>query len=244
MKPKFLIPFLVIYCLFLGFEVYAEHINTVYQQFGLLSMMQPSLLPLLIIYLIYNAKGQFSGFTIWVLVGLIFDWLSDIVLTIYKDAFNIPSVMGYFAGHICYTIAFGWSIKKSGYKVSLLNRFIFSLPPIFYIINYYLFIYHYMSNHMVQNSYIIPISLYALSILAMSTSALWRMGTTTDASYWCITSGALFYMLSDSITGYNYFVEPITYKYLISMTAYGLALLLFVIGAIIHKPQIRVGAYG
>jgi uncharacterized membrane protein YhhN len=225
--------------LVLALEIYAEHRYFVTKDFTFLSIMQPMLVPGLILYLIYNCKGKFNSLSMGVLAGLSFDWVSDIILTLYRDEFNLPSVLGYFAGHVCYAIAFAFSIKKSGYKVSLLNRFIFSLPPIFYIVVYYFFIYNYMSTHDVKSSYIIPVTLYAASILTMSTTALWRMGTTNDASYWCITSGALFYMLSDSITSYNHFVEPIELKYVATMFTYGIALFLFALGAIIHKPTIQ-----
>ena len=199
--------------------------------------MQPLLVPGLIIYLIYNCKGKFNGLSMGVLAGLSFDWISDILLTIYYDAFNLPSMMGYFAGLACYSIAFAFSIKKTGYKVSFMNRFIFSLAPIFYICIYYFFIHYYMSNHEVNNMYVVPATLYAVSVLAMSTTALWRMGTTADSSYWCIAAGALLYMLSDSLTGYNYFVKVVQYKYIATMFTYGIALLLFVIGTILHRPN-------
>ena len=237
MRPKLLIPFVCIYLLILATEVYAEHHYVVTKNFGFLSIMQPLLLPGLILYLIYNCRGRFDGLIWGVMAGLLFDWIADVVLTFYRDTFNLPSVFGYFGGHVCYAIAFASSTQKSGYKVSLLNRFIFSLPPIFYIIVYYLFLYNYMSTHEVKSTYIIPIGLYSLSIMSMASTALWRMGTTTNASYWCITTGALFYMLSDSFTGYDHFVHPIPYKYVVNMTTYGISLLLFTIGTIIHKPQ-------
>lgn len=183
-----------------------------------------------------HIKGRKDGLMIGILVGLFFDWVADIVLTYYRDAFNLPSMMGYFAGHVCYAVAFSVRIKKSGYKVSLLNRIVYSLPPLFYIIIYYFFIYDYISTHEVSNYYLVPTSLYVLSIMAMATTALWRMGTTSELSYWCITSGALFYMLSDSITGYNHFVQKIEFRYVATMFTYGLSLFLFTLGAITHKP--------
>lgn len=240
MKPKLLVPFCILYILLLALEIYAEHDHAITKDFTLLAIMQPLVVPGLIVYLIYNCKGHFTSLSMGVLAGLAFDWIADIVLTLYRDTFNIPCMLGYFAGHVCYAIAFSMSIKKSGYKVSLINRFIFSLPPIFYIVVYYFFIYNYMSTHEVKSMYIIPTTLYAVSILAMSTTALWRMGTTNDASYWCITSGALFYMLSDSISGYDHFVEPIQLRYVASMFSYGVALLLFTLGAIVHQPSKKI----
>jgi uncharacterized membrane protein YhhN len=229
---------LVIYLLVLTTEILAEHTYAVTKDFTFLAIMQPILVPVLIGYLIYACRGRFDALSMGVLAGLCFDWIGDVILTIHKDTFNLPGMFGYFAGHVCYAIAFGVSIVKSGYKVSIMNRFVFSLPPIFYIIIYYIFIYNYISTHQVNNMYIIPVALYALSIMAMATSALWRMGTTTDVSFWCVSSGALFYMLSDSITGYNHFVEPISYRYVATMGTYGISLLLFTVGAILHQAPV------
>jgi len=240
LKPKLLVLFSIFFILILALEIYAEHNHVITKDFTFLAIMQPLVVPGLIAYLIYNCKGRFTSLSVGVLAGLSFDWIADVVLTLHKDVFNIPCMLGYFAGHVCYAIAFAFSTNKSGYKVSLINRFIFSLPPIFYIVVYYFFIYNYMSTHDVKSIYIIPTLLYAVSILAMSTTALWRMGTTTDASYWCITSGALFYMLSDSITGYDHFVHPVQLKYVASMFFYGIALLLFTMGAIVHQPSKKI----
>jgi uncharacterized membrane protein YhhN len=239
LKPKHLTLLCIVYLLVLVIEIFAEYHHEVTKDFTFLAIMQPLVVPSLIIYMIYSCRGRFNNLTMGVLAGLSFDWVSDIVLTLYRDAFNIPSILGYFAGHVCYSIAFASSIKKKGYKVSFMNRFIFSLPPIFYIVVYYVFIYNYMTTHAVNVSYLVPVTLYAASILTMATTALWRMGTTMEASYWCISAGALFYMLSDSITGYDHFVAPIHLNYVASMFTYGVSLLLFTIGAIIHKPAVQ-----
>jgi uncharacterized membrane protein YhhN len=175
----------------------------------------------------------------WLLAALCLDWISDIILTCYRDQFNLPCMIGYFTANICYGLAFVTSVREGGYKVSLLNRFIFCLPPVFYVVVYYLFIFNYVSTHEVKSFYIVPITLYAGSILFMSTTALWRMGTTSELSYWCITTGALFYMLSDSITGYDHFVKPVYMKYLANMFTYALSLLLFVMGTILHQSPPR-----
>lgn len=198
--------------------------------------MQPTLLISLIAYFVYNMKGKFNRMAWWLLAGLCIDCCSDIILTFYKDEFNLPSMLGYFAGHICFGMAFITSTNQSGYKVSLINRFIFSLPPIFYILVYYLFIFNYINTHEVKSYYIIPTTLYSFSIIFMATTALWRMGTTNESSYWCIASGALLYMLSDSVTGYDHFIAKIDMRYLASMFTYGASLFLFAIGTILHRP--------
>lgn len=236
MKPKYFIPFTIFFIVLLGLEIGAEHHFAVTGNFTFLGILQPLLIFTLIVYLLLHIRDHKNGLMLGVLAGLGFDWVSDVILTLYKDAFNLPSMMGYFAGHVCYAFAFGISIHKSGYKVSFINRIMYSLPPLFYIVIYYLFIYDYISTHEVKNYYIIPTSLYVLSIMAMATTALWRMGTTNESSYWCITTGALFYMLSDSITGYDHFVQKIDYRYVATMFTYGISLMLFTFGAILHRP--------
>jgi uncharacterized membrane protein YhhN len=237
LKPKSILFFSIFYFIILGIEIFAEHQYKITGDFTFLAIMQPLVVPGLIAYLVYNCRGKFNSLTMGVLVALCFDWVSDVVLTIYKDAFNLPCMFGYFAGHVCYAIAFTSGNKKNGYKVSLISRIFFVLPPLFYVVVYYFFLYDYVSTHEVKNIYILPIALYSLSILAMATSALWRMGTTSDTSFWCITAGALFYLLSDSVSGYDHFVAPVPLRYLASMFAYGAALLLFTIGSILHRPS-------
>lgn len=235
MKPKFLIPFILFFLAVLGLEIYAEHLHVVTKDFTLLAIMQPLLLPGLILYLLFHFKGKMNIMSGGVLAGLCFDWVGDIILTAYHDAFNMPSMFAYFAGHVCYAIAFGFIAAKSDRKLSFINRLFLAMPAMFYIGVFYFFLSSYMSTHHLNRVYLIPAGLYTVSIMFMAISALWRMGTTSVVSYWTVTAGALFYMLSDTITGYNHFVEAIPYKYVATMGTYGIALLLFTIGTIMHS---------
>ena len=238
MKPKRLILFSILYFILLAFELYAEYHFFTHKDFRYLRIFQPVLVPALISYLVFNTKIVVFNFPFWILLGLIFDWLADLILTFYQDAFNIPSMLGYFLGLICFATGFVKSIGKNGYNATFLNRFIFSLPPLFYLVVYYFFVQHYMSHNSAQYMYILPAAFYSIAILAMSSTALWRIGSATDSSYWMIVAGGFFYLVSDSITGYDHFVEPVKLRYLLTMSSYGIALYFIMLGTILHRPHL------
>jgi uncharacterized membrane protein YhhN len=83
----------------------------------------------------------------------------------------------------------------------------------------------------------IPVMLYALVITLMAMFALFRYGFTSQKSFVLIFSGALFFMLSDSLLAINKFMEPFTLASLAIMTTYILAQYLIVEGAIAHEKQ-------
>jgi uncharacterized membrane protein YhhN len=83
----------------------------------------------------------------------------------------------------------------------------------------------------------IPVMVYAAVITAMVLVALFRYGRTTSKSFWLIFSGAVFFMISDSVLAINKFLVPVENAGLYIMSTYIAAQFLIVEGILKHPPR-------
>ena len=79
----------------------------------------------------------------------------------------------------------------------------------------------------------IPVMLYALVLMLMVVSAILRLDRTNTASFWMVLSGALLFMVSDSVLAINKFLNPVPHASLWIMVTYSTALYFIVEG--IHR---------
>ncbi len=85
----------------------------------------------------------------------------------------------------------------------------------------------------------IPVMLYALVLVLMVLSALGRLGRTENASFWMVFSGAVFFMVSDSLLAINKFLHPINGGGFWIMLTYIGAQYLIITGLIKHATAQR-----
>jgi uncharacterized membrane protein YhhN len=81
----------------------------------------------------------------------------------------------------------------------------------------------------------IPVLLYAITIVIMVLSALFRFGRTQSISFWMVFIGAVLFMISDSLIAINRFVTAISSAHLLIMITYITAQVLIVEGLLRHK---------
>ena len=83
----------------------------------------------------------------------------------------------------------------------------------------------------------VPVMLYSLVLTLMVVSAILRLGRTNAASFWMVFSGALLFMVSDSLIAINKFLNPVANASLWIMVTYCAAQLLIVEGIRRHANQ-------
>jgi uncharacterized membrane protein YhhN len=83
----------------------------------------------------------------------------------------------------------------------------------------------------------IPVILYAIVIVIMVLTALFRYGRTNAKSYWMVFIGAVLFMISDSTIAINKFLSPVRGAEFIVMSTYIAAQVLIVDGLIRHHSK-------
>ncbi len=80
----------------------------------------------------------------------------------------------------------------------------------------------------------IPAVVYTLALELMVLQSIFRLGRTSTASFWLVFTGAIFFLLSDSLLAINRFYQPVFYAGVWIMLTYMVALYLIVKGVLAH----------
>lgn len=174
---------------------------------------KPLLVLMLIVSLIMVRKEVARPWFVPWMGALVFSWLGDVLL-MFADSFFIPGLVAFLLAHVCYILMFvkfrpTEPLKKKVFLISLLMTLI-------YFISFYRII-------LVETgSLFLAVLIYAIIILTMWLVAAHRSLRIHRINYWLL-SGAVLFVLSDSILGYNNFVESHPLYDGMVMLSYGIA---------------------
>lgn len=185
---------------------------------------KPLLLPVLII-LLASATGAVRGKKI-MLVALFFSWMGDVLLMFESRhaLFFIFGLVCFLTTHILYIIYF---LSISSENISLLKKYplLIALVAAYGVSLVWLLFPHLAGLK-------IPVMVYAAVICTMLLCSLHifhKVNSTANIHY---VSGALFFVLSDSLLAVNKFYQPLAYAGVFIMLTYCLAQYLIVRGFI------------
>ncbi|MEO5501021.1 MAG: lysoplasmalogenase [Ginsengibacter sp.] len=183
------------------------------------------LLPLIII--LFSFKGTFQRSVL--LGALFFSWVGDILLLFVETSpgFFIGGLASFLVAHIFYCILFASEMKLAKAKKYFSARVLIAI--LIYLVGFLSFLFPYLG------ALKIPVFIYAFVISMMLYMALLL------AKYWTLpvtaflVSGALSFVISDSLLAINKFYHPIPYSGFWIMLTYLYAQLALVYGWILQK---------
>lgn len=133
----------------------------------------------------------------WVLAGLCLSLLGDVLLMLPQELF-VPGLVAFLLAHVCYVIAFapgsgGWTLLPAMLLMAVIgggNLYALwpSLPA---------------SMQLPVSAYVLVISMMAVLALSAAFHKRARVGA------WLAASGALLFVLSDSLLAWNRFAGPL-----------------------------------
>jgi uncharacterized membrane protein YhhN len=238
-KIKALIPILVLFSGITAIEIWGEELYRSNGDTTLLFLSKPLLMPLLMTLLWINTRLRNKSEKL-IFIGLLFGWIGDIVLMFNSEDLFVFGLASFLIGHILYIAAFIHHIRKSSHKLSAINKIGLSLLPLFYLIVLYTYLFPHITGNEKNQPFLIPVTVYAITIVTMSLFALWRIGSSNKISVAFIILGAFVFMISDSLIALNKFVAPFQHADLFIMFTYCLAQLCITIGIIQHSRKAAV----
>lgn len=183
---------------------------------------KPAILTALIIFFIKQSTALSKNIRNLTLLALLFSLLGDILLMFVKWS------PGYFMfGLVAFLIAHLFYIG-----VFLKQRDTHKKPYLFILI---LMVYAFGLFYILKDGLadmLIPVIIYMLVILSMTTSAFLRTSQTGKLSYDFVFLGAVFFMISDSLLAINKFHTAIPFSNVSIMLTYALAQYLIVFGVL------------
>lgn len=188
------------------------------------------LMPALVLMLFFSQSDRNTNLFMSMVAALFFSWLGDIFL-IYQtvtDSFFLLGLGSFLFAHICYIISFRMArmeplgILKFRYQVLVMVILLLYITVLLMKIGFGL------------GSYLIPVIIYAVAISTMLFLSFIRLKSTTGRSFILVFTGAILFVLSDSLIAINKFATPIVSAGVWIMLTYGAAQYLIIRGLIHH----------
>lgn len=192
---------------------------------------KPLLMIFLMVYYLSSRKGKITHLSKLMIGALIFSWFGDVLLMVQGqvEGVFIFGLAAFLVAHVFYI--FSYNLAKYKEPGELNKSFVRTRIAFLLFIGgaliYMLFPF--------LTDLLIPVIVYTAVIVTMGIFALLRRGWTIDKSFIMVYSGALLFIMSDSIIAINKFMSPIVQASLLIMATYIVAQFLIVKGILIHE---------
>lgn len=172
--------------------------------------------------------------------ALFFCWAGDVLL-LFVERNEVFFMMGLFAfliGHLLYILAYRTHQSGDPEKGLLTTQKIrYSFPIILAGTGLIVILFPTLGDLK------LPVLVYAIVLIVMTMTALFRYGRTNTDSFWLVFVGAVLFMVSDSILAMNRFYSPIPFGEFLIMLTYSAAQFLIVKGIIRHRVNKKAENY-
>lgn len=196
-----------------------------FHEFRLLT--KPLVVISLMIYFGINGKHLPPKIYAFTVLAMCFSLVGDVLLLFdeRKPKFFLFGLMAFMLAHLSYTFVF---LRQRNTRFSRESWFVLTVLIIYIIVLFFM-----IKNNL--DGLIIPVVIYIIAILAMAISSQNRMGKVSNQSYILVLSGALIYILSDSIFAIDRFYHPILWAQLWVMGTYATSQYLIINGLLSNK---------
>lgn len=180
------------------------------------------LMPLLAAYFLYSVRE--CSITKWIIAALLFSWIGDVLLQFEKadPLFFLLGLSSFLLAHVFYIFFF----HQIRVKEQMASRWWLIIP----VAAYYVGLIFLLSPHLGDMK--LPVRVYGIVISLMLLLALHCLFMKDRITGRVLVTGALLFVISDSVLAINKFYSPFYGASIIVMLTYGLAQLLLVIGAV------------
>lgn len=162
-------------------------------------------------------------------VAIVFSLAGDVLLM--KEEYFVLGLVAFLLSHLFYIFAYRQFVnEESDNALNGLQRVRLAFPIILAGSGLVVILFPVLGDLK------IPVMIYAAVLAFMVISALFRFGRTNTASFWMVFTGAVLFMISDSILAINKFLTPISSSGLLIMSTY-IAAQFFIIQGLLKHPQ-------
>jgi uncharacterized membrane protein YhhN len=194
---------------------------------------KPLIVVSLLVYYFYDVTREDRSPTF--ILALIACLCGDVFLM--SPEYFIPGLISFLTGHVLYIFAYRQHQTEDDVdSLRGLQRVRLAFPIVLAGTGLVVILYPVLGNMQ------IPVMIYAAVITVMALTALFRYGRTSSKSFWLVFTGAVLFMMSDSILAFNKFLAPVNNSGLLIMTTYMAAQFLIVEGILKHPPHGEVKA--
>ena len=185
---------------------------------------KPLLMPLLLLGFFLRSTKRNSTAFYFIVAALVLSWAGDVLLQM-KGMF-IPGLISFLLAHIFYIVYF---IRSNPGKKGLLQyQPLIGIPVLLYILLFLWLIFPYL------DALKIPVTVYGITIGTMLLASINMRRKTNDVAATYFITGALLFVVSDSLLAVNLFAYSSILLSLFVMLTYASAQYLIVKGALLN----------
>jgi uncharacterized membrane protein YhhN len=192
---------------------------------------KPLLMITLLVHYLASRKNKPTLLTKLMAGALVFSWLGDVILMLQgrMEGLFVFGLGAFLIAHVFYIVAY--RVARTGEIMAESANF--TRTRIIFLV--------FIGGALVYllfpglGEMLIPVALYTIVIIAMAIAAVMRKGRTIDKSFIMVYSGALLFIMSDSMIAINKFLNPLVQARLMIMATYIAAQLLIVKGILAHE---------
>jgi len=177
----------------------------------------------------YRVQAQTRSNTF--VAALIFCWAGDVLLMFTGEIYFILGLVAFLIGHVFYIFSFRQFSWSTGLPLLPTQKVRYAFPIILAVTGLVVVLYPKLGALQ------IPVMVYALIIMLMAITALFRLGYTNSASFAWVFVGAILFMISDSSLAINKFHTPFFGASAVIMLTYVSAQFMIVEGVLKHPTQ-------
>jgi len=187
-------------------------------------IFKPLIIIWLLAYFVLQTKLVRSNLKKWIIAALLFSWLGDVLLMLQDNnsLFFLLGLSAFLVAHIFYIVFFHFIRLNENVKSRWWLVLIVAL--------YYLILISLLSPHLGDMK--LPVRIYAVVISFMFMLAMHMLFIKNKNAGLLLLTGALLFVLSDSILAINKFYQSFEIAGIVVMLTYGLAQLFITEGAI------------
>lgn len=184
---------------------------------------KPLILTSIIIYSIQTKNQENDAKLPFFIAGLFFALFGDIFLMIQEMDLFIPGLASFLVMQVCYAYAF---YLDNPQKLISKYAYLRLAPFILFAIIFYFILQPHLSGIVIK----VAVAIYALSIAIMAWLSLLRKNKISTPSFFLVFTGAILFMISDSIIAVDKFITSVPLNTIWVMGTYCLAQYLITLG--------------
>jgi uncharacterized membrane protein YhhN len=191
---------------------------------ALQTISKPLIVVFLIVYFIIATSEVKSPIKIWALLALLFSWIGDVLLMFQgKDSiYFLLGLSAFLLAHICYVFFFN--------RIRTFELIAARWWLLLIVVVYYGLLITFLSPYLADMK--LPVRVYGVVISIMFMLAMHMLYLKNREAGLLMTTGALLFIISDSVLAINKFYQSFEPAGFIIMLTYGMAQLLIIEGGI------------
>lgn len=163
---------------------------------------KPLLMPLLIGWYFLETKQRRTSSHLLIIIAFVFSCAGDVFLMPKTETFFLPGLVSFLITHLLYITSFRKEIKQTDGQLLLMKKPYVALP----VVTLSALLISLVFNR-IEPAMKIPVIVYAAVITLMVLMAMNREGKVSRISFHLTLTGALLFMLSDSLIAVNKFYQ-------------------------------------